>query len=68
LRVVYALTPAKGNVFDVRLASAWRLHVNNDILKNIKKCTVSKAYCQLHIQMFVLTVDELEAFNAVTYV
>jgi len=55
-------------VFDVRLASAWRLHANNDILKNIKKCTVSKAYCQLNIQMFVLTVDELEAFNAVTYV
>ena len=55
-------------MFDVRFASAWRLHVNNDILKNIKKCTVSKAYCQLHIQMFVLTVDELEAFNAVTYV
>ena len=58
---------AKRNVFAVRPASAWRLLVDNFVVKHITKCTVAEAHHQLHNQTFALNVEELEAFIAVMY-
>jgi len=54
---------AKGNVFAGSPASAWRLLVDNFILKHITKRTVTEARRQLHNQTFALTVEELELLS-----
>ena len=58
---------AKRIVFAGSPASAWRLLVDNFILKHITKWAVTEAHRQLHNQTFALTVEELEDFIAVTY-
>lgn len=58
---------AKRNVFAGSPASAWRLLIDNFILKHITKCTVTEAHRQPQNQTFALTVEELEAFIAVMY-
>ena len=68
LREVSGPTPyAKRDAFAVSPASAWRLLVDNFILKHITKCTVAEAHQQLHNQTFALTVEESESFIAVMY-
>ena len=48
-------------------ASAWRLLIDDFILKHIAKCTITEAHRQLQHETFALTIEELEAFIAVMY-
>ena len=48
-------------------ASAWRLLVDNFILKHITQRTVTEANFQLQNQTFALIVEQLQAFIAVMY-
>ena len=49
-------------------ASAWRLLIDDFILKHIAKCTITEAHRQLQDETFALTIEELKAFIAVMYV
>ena len=55
------------NVFAGSPASAWRLLIDNFILKHISKCTITEAHCKSENQAFAFTVEKLEAFVAVMY-
>ena len=57
----------KRNVFATSPASAWRLLIDDFILKHIAKCTITKAHRQLQDEIFALTIEELAAFIAVMY-
>ena len=57
----------KRNMFAGRLASAWRLLIDDFILKHIAKCTITEAHRQLQDETFALTIEKLEAFIAVMY-
>ena len=48
-------------------ASAWRLLIDNFILKHIAKCTITEAHCILQNQNFELTIKELKTFIALMY-
>ena len=49
-------------------ASAWRLLIDDFILKHIAKCTITEAHRQLQDETFALTIEELKGFIAVMYV
>ena len=57
----------KRNVFAGSPASAWRLLIDDFILKHIAKWTITEAHRQLQDETFALTIEELEAFIAVMY-
>ena len=68
LRKTSGPTPyTKINVFAGSPASAWRLLIDDFILKHIAKCTITEAHRQLQHEIFALTIEELEAFIAVMY-
>ena len=68
LRETSVLTPySKRNVFPRSPASAWRLLIDDFILKHIAKCTITEAHRQLQNETFALTIEELQAFIAVMY-
>ena len=48
--------------------SAWRLLIDDFILKHIAKCSITEAHRQLQDDTFVLRIEELEAFIAIMYV
>ena len=55
----------KRNVFAGSPASAWRLLIDDFILKHIAKCTITEAQRQLQDEILAQTIKELEAFIAV---
>ena len=57
----------KRNVLAGSPASAWRLLIDDFILKHIAKCTITEAHRQLQDETFALTTEELEACIAVMY-
>ena len=66
LRKTSGPTPyTKRNVFAGSPASAWRLLIDDFILKHIAKCTITEAQRQLQDETFTLIIEELEAFVAV---
>ena len=68
LRDVFGHIPyVKRNVFSGSPASAWRLLIDNFILKHITKCTITKARCIVQNQNFELTIKKLEIFIAIMY-
>ena len=68
LRETSGLTSyTKRNVFAGSPASAWRLLVDDFILKHIAKSTIFEAHRQLQDETFALTIEELKAFIAVMY-
>ena len=48
-------------------ASAWRLLIDDFVLKHIAKCTIAEAHRQLQDETFALTIEKLEAFTSVMY-
>ena len=58
---------AKRSVCAGSPASAWRLLIDNYIVRHITKCTVTEAHRQMQNQTFALTIEELERFIAVMY-
>ena len=69
LRETSGPTPyAKRNVFAGNTVSAWRLLIDDFILKQIAKCTITEAHRQLQDEKFAPTIEELETFIAVMYV
>ena len=68
LREISGPTPCtKRNVFAGSPASAWRLFIDDFILKHIAKCTITEAHRQLQDETFALTIEDLQAFIAVMY-
>ena len=57
----------KRNVFAGSRESAWRLLIDDFILKHIAKCTITEAHRQLQDETFAPIIEELEAFIAVMY-
>ena len=57
----------KRNVFAGSPTSAWRLLIDDFILKHIAKCTITEAHRQLQDEAFALTIEDLEAFVAFMY-
>ena len=68
LRETSGPTPyTKRNVVAGSPASAWRLLIDDFILKHIAKCTITEAHRQLQDEKFALTIEEIEAFIVVMY-
>lgn len=69
VREVPGPTPyTKRHLADDSLASAWRLLIDNNVLKHIKNCTETEARSRLNDDTWSMTLDELEAFLGIWYV
>lgn len=68
LKEVGGPTPhAKRNVIDNSPSSAWRLFIDEWILKHIKKCTEDEAHRQIHDTEWNITLEEIDAFISILY-
>jgi len=59
---------AKRYIADDEAASAWRLLIDETILKHIKKCTEAEACKQLKCDEWLVSLEELNAVVAIMYV
>ncbi|XP_054723792.1 zinc finger BED domain-containing protein 4-like [Uloborus diversus] len=58
---------AKRNVIDSSLLSAWKLFVDEWILKHIEKFTEDEAQRQTHNREWSITLEEIDTFVAILY-
>lgn len=58
---------AKRNIIDGCASSAYRLFIDEPILRHIKYCTVTEAHKQLGTNDWSLTLEELDAFISILY-
>ncbi|GBP11839.1 hypothetical protein EVAR_74487_1 [Eumeta japonica] len=57
---------AKRN-FKGHLSDSWRLLIDESILRHIQKCTIEEANRQLGHNNWILTLEQLESFIAISY-